>query len=97
MAIEFDRNIPTSLNESITMKLVEMKNIDVRAVDPSTLVDYNTVQVNTLLPKEEQIADYFNQIKNPYCFRIGKATVKISHANTDATMEDCLERYLLSL
>ena len=85
------------INENTITTLEEMKNIDVRLVDPNTLADYGSVQVNTSLPKDEQIMDYFKQIKNPYCFKVGKAIVKISHADTESTMEDCLERYLLSL
>jgi len=99
MAMELDGKISTISNGSIgiAMTLEEMKNIDLLTVDPSTLTEYSSVKVNTSLPKEEQIMDYFKQIKNPYCFKVGKAVVKISYADTEATMEDCLERYLLSL
>lgn len=92
-----DAEVVSNRNIDIAITLEEMKNIDVRLVDPNTLADYSSVQVNTSLPKDEQIIDYFKQIKNPYCFKVGKAIVKISHADTEATMEDCLERYLLSL
>ena len=79
------------------MTLSEMKNIDVRTVDPSTLVDINTVKVNTDLPVEERKKDFIRQIKNPYCFRCGKVVVKMSFADTTATLEDRLENYFKSL
>ena len=82
---------------STGMTLSDMKNIDVRTVDPSTLVDINTVKVNTDLPVEERKKDFIRQVKNPYCFRCGKVVVKMSFADTTATLEDRLENYFKSL
>lgn len=82
---------------STGMTLSDMKNIDVRTVDPSTLVDINTVKVNTDLPVEERKKDFIRQVKNPYCFRCGKVVVKMSFADTTATLEDRLENYFRSL
>jgi len=79
------------------MTISDMKNIDVRTVDPSTLVDINTVKVNTDLPVEERKKDFIRQVKNPYCFRCGKVVVKMSFADTTATLEDRLENYFRSL
>ena len=61
------------------------------------LVDLRDVSVNTDLPREQRMQDYLNQIKNPYCFKCGKTAIKISFADTTATLEDRLEKYLLSL
>ena len=77
--------------------LEQMKNTDVRSVDPAMLVDIRDVSVNTDLPKEERMLDYLGQIKNPYCFKCGKIVVKVSFADTQATIEDRLEKYLLAL
>ena len=81
----------------MTMTLSEMRNVDVRTVDPDTLADLQDVIVNTTLPKDEQFLDHLEQIGNPYCFKLGKTVIKIGFADTNATMEDQLERYLLSL
>jgi len=59
------------------MTITDMKNIDIRTVDPSTLVDIKTVKVNTDLPVEERKKDYIRQVKNPYCFKCGKVVVKM--------------------
>ena len=79
------------------MTISDMKNINVRTVDPSTLIDINTVKVNTDLPVEERKKDFIRQVKNPYCFRCGKVVVKMSFADTTATLEDRLENYFRSL
>ena len=54
----------------------------------SDLVDIRTVTVDKSLPKEERIADFVRQIKNPYRFRCG------SFARNGATLEDCLRGIL---
>lgn len=77
--------------------LEQMKNTNVRSVDSAMLVDIRDVSVNTNLPKEERMLDYLSQIKNPYCFKCGKTVVKVSFADTKATIEDRLEKYLLAL
>ena len=75
----------------------QMKNMDVRTVDAAELADFRDVTVNTSLPKEERLLDYLEQIKNPYCFKYDKTIVKVSFSDTDVTLEDRLESYLLSL
>jgi len=77
--------------------LESLRDTDVRTIDPALLVDIQDVKVNTSLPREDRLLDYLSQIKNPYCFRHGKTVVKVSFADTDATLEDRLEKYLLSI
>jgi len=77
--------------------LETMRATDVRTIDPALLVDIRDVKVNTSLPREDRLLDYLSQIKNPYCFRHGKTVVKVSFADTEATLEDRLEKYLLSI
>jgi len=86
-----------NINISININLENMRETDVRTVDPAALVDIQDVTVNTSLPKEARLLDYLEQIKNPYCFKHGKTVVKVSFADTEASLEDRLERYLLSL
>ena len=81
----------------IAMDMEEMKNVDIRTVDRESLADINDVHINRKLPREERMADFIRQIKNPYCYLDGKTVVKISFSNTDTTMEDCLEHYLRGL
>jgi len=87
----------SSTAQNINISLDYMRDTDVRTVDPAALVDIQDVTVNTSLPKEARLLDYLEQIKNPYCFKHGKTVVKVSFADTEASLEDRLERYLLSL
>ena len=59
-----------------------------------TLVDIHTVKIDPSLPREERIREYMRQIKNPYCYLEGKTVVKISFADTERTLEDCVRGYL---
>ena len=72
-------------------ELKKMSEIDIRTVDKNTLVDVEDVQVRMDLPKEERIAEYLRQIKNPYSYLSHGMIIKIIFAGKD-TLERCLER-----
>ena len=74
--------------------LDKLRNVDVRTVDINTLVDIRDVKLDRSLNKPERMKSFVEQIKNPYCFRYGDTVVKISFADTDRTLEDCLEEYV---
>lgn len=74
-------------------ELEVMKNVDVRTVDKSTLVDISTVEIDTSLPPVERIVDYIRQIKNPYCYLDNGMVVKISFAGK-RSMEEALRHYI---
>lgn len=79
------------------MTLEQMKNVDIRAVDPDGLVDIRDIQINPGQSREERIRDFVRQIGNPYCFRVGKVAVKVSFAEDGATLEDRLESLMMKL
>ena len=58
------------------------------------LVDIRDISVDKSLPKEERIAEYVRQIKDPYCFKCGNFTVKARFADNGVTLEECLQRLL---
>jgi hypothetical protein len=58
------------------------------------LVDIRDVSVDKSLPKQERIAEYVRQIKNPYCFKCGKFTVTARFTENGLTLEDCLKRMM---
>ena len=79
------------------MTIEEMKNIDIRTVDPETLVDISDVVVDESLPKDERIRDYIRQIKNPYCFKVGDVVVKCSYSNDGVTLKDRFRQLVRTL
>jgi hypothetical protein len=77
-------------NSIITAEeLRKMSEVDIRTVDRNELVDIETVEIRTDLPKEERIMDYIRQIKNPYCYLSHGVKVKISFAGKKK-LEDCI-------
>ena len=59
------------------------------------LADIRDVFVGQTLPKEERIAEFLRQIKNPYCFKYGKFTVRARFADNGVSLEDCLKQVLI--
>ena len=76
------------------MTLEEMKNINPETVNPDTLVDIATVEIDRSLPRAEQMKQFLKQIKNPYLYKCNGVVVKIAYATTESTIEDCLEQYI---
>ena len=79
------------------MSIEEMRSVDVRTIDPATLVDITSIRLDGELPRKDRIRNFLEQIKNPYCYRVGKVVVKVSFADTDITLEDRLEHYIRGL
>lgn len=69
-----------------------MENITVGRTD--ALVDIRDVTVNKELSREERIAEFVCQIKNPYRFKCGRFTVRASFAAGGATLEECIKGIL---
>lgn len=77
---------------------VEMKNIDIRTVDPFQLVDIQTVVIDTNLPKRERMLDNARQLNgNPHFFRYNNIAVKTSHINTTQSINDCVESHMRTI
>lgn len=85
------------MKQGVNFDFQAMRAVDIRTVDPTELTDIRDIEVNSALPKRERILDFIRQVKNPYCYKCGKMVVKVSFAETEATLEDKLESYLLSL
>lgn len=79
------------------IELQQMRQVDIRTVDRESLADIKDIQIDRTLPRGQRFEDFLHQIGNPYCYRCGKAVVKVSFADTDATLEDRLEQYLRTL
>ena len=78
-------------------EIEEWKNIDVKEVNIDSLVDIRDIKIDMDLPKEKRMEEFVRQIKNPYCFRVGKIAVKVDFSEEGATFEERMEEYLESL
>ena len=65
------------------------KDTETETTQPN-LVDIRDVSVNKELPREERVADFVRQIKDPYHFKCGKFTVQASFAEDGGTIEECI-------
>lgn len=79
------------------MTLEEMKNVDVRTVDPSELVDITKIKVDTNLPKEERIKSFIRQVKNPYCYLVGDVVVKSEYSDDGVTLAERFGQLVTSM
>ena len=73
----------------------QMADVDVRTVDPESLVDIETVTVHTDLPDQERIQDFIRQIRNPYCYRYHGTIVKISFSG-QKNLQDCIRECMFT-
>jgi len=85
------------MGQTIYADLESMRNVDIKYVDPDTMPDIRDINIDNNKTLLERTLDYINQIKNPYCIRCGKIIVKIEYAETETTIEDCMEGYFRSL
>ena len=80
------------------MLLADMQSINIQDIDPDTLVDIKNVQINMDLPKIDRMKDVVKQMNgNPYFFKSGKLTVKVSFSDTHITIDERMENYLRTI
>lgn len=77
--------------------LEQMKNVDISTVDLAELVDIREIQIDQQKTREERLRDFVLQVKNPYCFRVGKVAVKLTFSECGATLEDRLQNLMTKL
>ena len=62
-----------------------------------SLVDIRDVRIDRSMSVEERMKSYVEQIKNPYMFKVGSTVVRVSYANTQATINDNFVNLLASI
>lgn len=62
-----------------------------------SLVDIRDVKIDRSMSVEDRMKSYVEQIKNPYMFKVGNTVVRVSYANTQATINDNFVNLLASL
>lgn len=74
-------------------ELEQMRNMDPSSVDKDTLVDIQTIEIDMEGSREERVADFLRQIKNPYLFKCGDIVVQSVFSDSGVTLTDRLEEY----
>lgn len=62
-----------------------------------SLVDIRDVKIDRSMSVEDRMKSYVEQIKNPYMFKVGNTVVRVSYANTQATINDNFANLLASM
>ena len=75
-------------------ELAKMKDIDIREADTGGLADILEIEIDRDLSDTEKKREFIKQIRNPYLYRQGEYIVKLSFADTDATLTDRLKEYI---
>lgn len=75
-------------------ELEDLKQVDPLTVNLDDLIDINDVEIQTELPREERIADFIRQIKNPYLFKCGDVVVKIEFSDSVTTLTERMKQYM---
>lgn len=71
-----------------------MKDVDIRNVDKSNLIDLDTIRIDSTKPVPERIRSFLQQIQNPYCFRIGEVAVKVNYRSDGPSFQQNFEDVL---
>lgn len=58
------------------------------------LVDIGLIHIDENAPKEQRIAQFLEQIKNPYLCKCGNFIVESVFADTEETLNDKIKQYL---
>ena len=63
----------------------------------SELVDIRDVVIDKSLPLEERVRSYVEQIKDPYCFKVGDVVVRVSYSDKDKSLTDSFTSMIASM
>lgn len=74
-----------------------MENERTRKELLDSLVDIRDVKIDRSMSVEDRMKSHVEQIKNPYMFKVGNTVVRVSYANTQATINDNFVNLLASM
>lgn len=72
----------------------KMRDMDIREADRETLADILEIEIDRGLSEADRKREFLRQMKNPYLYKQGEYIVKLSFADTDATLTDRLKEYI---
>lgn len=78
------------------LNLEEMRAVDIRTVKPESLVDITEIHIDEKLEGKERAEEFIRQVKNPYCYKVGKMIVKSSYSE-GATLTERFQELVLAV
>lgn len=79
------------------MSFEELQTVDIRTVKPEDVVDIQQIKIDEGLSQQERRREFIRQVKNPYCFRVGKVIVKASYSGNGVSLNDRFEELVMSV
>lgn len=59
------------------------------------LQDISQIKINTELPLKQRITQFLDEIKNPYCFLVGKSAVKVEFNDEGESLQNVLKKHFV--
>ena len=81
----------------VAAELEELKKVDIRTVDTSTLADIGKIRIDRTLPKEERLLAFIREVRNPFCFICNGMVDKTSFSDTDESLENKLAKLCVEM
>ena len=81
----------------VAAELEELKKVDIRTVDTSTLADIGKIIIDSTMPKEERLLAFIREVRNPFCFICNGMVVKTSFSDTDESLENKLAKLCVEM
>ena len=81
----------------VAAELKELKKVDIRTVDVSTLEDIEKIRIDRTLPKEERLLAFIRDVRNPFCYICNGMVVKTSFSDTDESLENKLVKLCIGM
>ena len=79
------------------MLFEELQSVDIRTVKPEDVVDIQQIKIEDGLSQQEKRREFIRQVKNPYCFRVGKVIVKASYSGNGVSLNERFEELVMSV
>ena len=79
------------------MSFEELQSVDIRTVKPEEVVDIQQIKIDDGFSQQEKRREFIRQVKNPYCFRVGKVIVKASYSGNGVSLNERFEELVMSV
>lgn len=79
------------------MSFGELQAVDIRTVRPEDVVDIQQIKIEEGLSQPDKRREFIRQVKNPYCFRVGKVIVKASYDGNGVSLNERFEEFVMSV